>query len=293
MTLYYAFRDALWTIPKSLLLLVAEIILLIVEPLYLLFSRGLGETKEFKSIFITGASSGIGRSLAELYANPGVTLFLVARRSEALEELRTYLSEKGAIVHTLVCDVTEKEKMEKLIEKADDMSPLDLVIANAGCSTYTAGGNHADHLGRRGPYKCIDINLYGMLNTLIPSANCMVDRKRGQLVAVASNSGNLLGWPGDPAYSAAKSAVISWCRAMRPRLKTKGVGISVVCPGIVDTAMTSTRREYKSPGMTPKHAASEIKRVAEKNVDYFTYSFLYFWQAPLISRLPRDWLGKF
>ena len=252
----------------------------------------------FRSVLITGASSGIGAALAAALAAPGVTLHLCARRREELQAVADTVEALGGAAHVVVVDVTDRAAMAEAVAGAAVAggAPLDLVVANAGCSTYQAGEGRADHLGvaNDGVYSCMDTNLSGALHTLLPAARLMTERGGGQLVAVASNSGALLGWPGDPAYAAAKAGLIAWCRGMRPRLRAHNVGITVVCPGIVETPLTATRRAYKLPGMSAAGAAAQIVAAALDDPGMATFPVHYHvLLQPLLQLLPRDMLGRF
>ena len=91
-----------------------------------------------KSILITGASRGIGASLALAYAKSEVTLYLIARDIKSLEKVAAACRCKGAACYIAIADVTDKNKMRELVLKFYQQSPLDLIIANAGVSSVSA-----------------------------------------------------------------------------------------------------------------------------------------------------------
>ena len=115
-------------------------------PLRLLLSPCLGDCatigrrKTFRSILITGASSGIGAALAEAYAGQeGMRLVLVARRAQKLRAVAAACEAKGATVDVMEGDVCDREAMRRLVHAADDKQPLDLVLANAGVQAEILG----------------------------------------------------------------------------------------------------------------------------------------------------------
>lgn len=85
-------------------------------------------------ILITGASSGIGAALALAYAREGITLLLMARHEERLNDVAHSRRARGATVHVAIMDVREKEKLAEWILRMDDHHPVDLLVANAGIS---------------------------------------------------------------------------------------------------------------------------------------------------------------
>ena len=119
------------------------------------------------NILITGASSGIGRALAQYYANQNVNLFLCGRNSQALSDFKTPNLENKANIYTKVLDVTDKNAAQKWIEEIERSHKIDLVIANAGVSAGTSGGTEPDEQIR----KIFDVNLYGVLNIINPTIN--------------------------------------------------------------------------------------------------------------------------
>ena len=112
---------------------------------------------EFKSILITGASSGIGKALAEHLADEGVYLAISGRDQTRLNDVADSCRKKGATVESLVIDVVDQAGMESWLEEIDDAHPLDLVIANAGVSPGTSGETATANQMRR----MLEINVTG------------------------------------------------------------------------------------------------------------------------------------
>lgn len=168
----------------------------------------LGRRKTFKSILITGASSGIGAALAESYAADGVRVVLVARRAAKLREVEAACKAKGADVDVMEGDVTDRARMRTLVLDADAKLPLDLVIANAGVQAEILGD--ADPVVQSGP-GIFDVNCTGVFNTVDPAIERFRERKAGHIGIMASIASYMPG--GDDTwvhYMASKAAMRSY-----------------------------------------------------------------------------------
>ncbi len=188
-----------------------------------------------RSILITGASSGIGRALALHYAAPGVFLALSGRNEERLEDVAAACREKGAKTDIAILDVAHRAEMEDWIADVEKQAPLDLVIANAGISGGTGGVMNGEPENQA--RAIFDVNLYGVLNTVLPVLPRMTARGRGQIALISSLAG-FRGFPSAPAYSASKGAVRFYGEALRGAVAGTGVRVNVVCPGFVKSRMT-------------------------------------------------------
>lgn len=206
----------------------------------------------FRSILITGASSGLGAALAEAYAAPGVFLHLGARRGDLLAQIAGACRARGAEVGIASIDVGDAAAMEAWVVGADDGRPLDLVIANAGISGGTSGGQESAQQTR----DIFRINVDGVLNTVLPVLPRMAARGAGQIGIMASLAGHR-GFPGAPAYCASKAAVKVWGEGLRGEMAESGVGVSVIMPGFVTTPMTAVN-DFPMPFLMPVEQAAKI-----------------------------------
>lgn len=208
------------------------------------------------TILITGASSGIGAALAAEYAAPGITLHLGGRSAERLESVAARAREAGATVHVTAVDVADADAVERWVLAADDATPLDLVVANAGISAGTsglAGGEPADQV--RAVFRT---NVDGVLNTVLPILPRMTARGRGQLALVASLAG-YRGMPGAPSYCGSKAAIKVFGEGLRGSVHASGVQVSVVCPGYIRTPMTAVN-EFPMPFLMDVDRAARVIR---------------------------------
>ncbi len=211
-------------------------------------------TKLFEHIAITGASSGIGAALARHYAAPGVTLSLVGRNRERLTEVADFCEKNGATVHAALVDVTDREALAAFLLEQDREKPIDLLIANAGISAGTGGVLHGEPADQ--VRKIFDVNLTGVLNTIDPVLPEMVRRGCGQIALMSSLAG-FRGWPGAPAYCASKAAARVYGESLRGALARTGVGVSVICPGFVESRMTAVN-DFPMPFLIDTPQAAKI-----------------------------------
>jgi len=200
-------------------------------------------------VVITGASSGIGEALARHYAAPDAVLGLISRR-------KTENQLPGEVVSYAV-DITDAPALERAA--ADFIGRFgapDLVIANAGISSGTSGEDAGDLAKLR---RVLEVNVTGLAATLAAFAPAMRQAGRGTLAGIASVAG-FRGLPGNGAYSASKSAAISWLESLRAELHGSGVSVVCVCPGYIDTPMTQVNR-FRMPFLiSADDAARRIAR---------------------------------
>jgi short-subunit dehydrogenase len=198
----------------------------------------------WRSVLVTGASSGLGRALAEACAAPGVVLHLSGRDAARLGEAAEACRARGAEVREAVLDVTDAAAMAGWIGAA---GRLDLVIANAGISGGTGTATEPADQARA----IFATNVTGVLNTALPAIEAMAaqppgaDGVRGRVAVVASLAA-FVAAPGAPAYCAAKSAVQRWAEALDATERRRGIRLHAVCPGYVRTPMTA-RNPFPMP----------------------------------------------
>jgi short-subunit dehydrogenase len=211
--------------------------------------------KNFKSIVITGASSGIGEALALDYATPGAALALSGRDAERLHAVAEACRAKGAIVDEGQVDVADGAAMAAWLTRFDDAHPVDLLIANAGVS-IDKDNSSLDEFSR--VRKTFAINVDGVFNTVEPLVVRMMERRRGQIGIVSSLAG-FFGLPYAASYNASKAAIRVWGESIRFVLRKSDVGVSVICPGFVVSRLTADA-PFPMPFLMPVDRASAIIR---------------------------------
>jgi short-subunit dehydrogenase len=230
-----------------------------------------------RSVVITGASSGLGASLARAYAEPGVCLGLVARRADRLAEIARACRAQGAEVVVLVADVADTETMNQWLTEFDEKHPIDILVANAGTSAGPAGGEPTEGLERA--IRQIRTNLLGVINTVEPIAPRLAARKRGRIAVIASIAG-LRGLPDSPTYSATKAGIRAYGEALRARLAPRHVSVTVVCPGFFDTPMTD-----RFKGSTPfLHSLERTTAMVKRALDRGDARMSFPWPLVLALR---------
>lgn len=241
-----------------------------------------------RSIVITGASSGIGAALVADYAGPDVSFLLIGRDGPRLDAVAEAARKAGARTTTALVDVTEDDAMRAAILAHDDASPVDLVIANAGVSA--SGMPEPQGQARR----VIEVNVFGVLNTVEPLIPRMIARGAGRIALVSSIAA--LRPLGDlPSYSASKAAVRAYGQAIRSKLRGAGVSVTVICPGFVTTPMTARHIGFK-PFETPApRAAAIMRRAIEARRGALTFPWPLAVLTFLGNRLPpalSDWFER-
>jgi short-subunit dehydrogenase len=206
------------------------------------------------NVLVTGASSGLGRALAEACARPGAVLHLSGRDAARLEAAADACRARGADVRPVVVDVCDAGAMDAWIAGA---GRLDLVVANAGISAGTGGATEPVEQTRR----IFETNVTGVLNTALPAIQAMAaqapgaDGLRGRVAVVASLAA-FVAAPGAPTYCATKAAVQRWAEALDASERRRGIRLHAICPGYVRTPMTA-RNAFSMPFLMDAEDAAQ------------------------------------
>ncbi len=238
---------------------------------------------EPRSLVITGASSGLGAALARAYGQTGAALALTGRDRPRLAAVADACRLQGATVRTATIDVRDRDGLATWLREVDAARPIDLVIANAGVSAGTGGGGESAEQAAR----IAAINVDGVLNTVLPLVPRLVARRRGQ-IAIMSSLASFRGFPGAPAYCASKAFARVWGEALRGELASHGVGVSVICPGFVESRMTAVNT-FKMPLLMPaERAAAIIVRGLTRNQARIAFPWRLYAAVRLVAALPSS-----
>ncbi len=190
-----------------------------------------------KTVLITGATSGIGRATAELFAANDFKLVLCGRRKDRLNELQQELR-VSTPVYTLNFDVRDKEAVNRQINALPpEFSTIDILVNNAG----NAHGLDPIEVGSLDDWDAmIDINVKGLLYVSKAILPQMVERKAGHIINIGSTAGKEV-YPRGNVYCASKHAVDAINKGMRIDLNQYGIRVGAVNPGLVETEFSQVR----------------------------------------------------
>lgn len=233
-----------------------------------------------KTVFLTGASSGIGEALAVAMAAKGAIIGLVARREELLNELKEKCEAAGGTARTFACDVTDSDALHKAADDfRSEFGHIDIMIANAGIS----GNNQPTRDYEPDAVKqVIDINLLGAVNAIHAVVPQMIERRSGHLVAIASLAG-IRGLRKSAAYCASKAGMIAFFESVRLDVLHQGLDVTIIQPGFIKTPLTSGRH-HKMPYLMELDDAVPLFMKAIENKSKFA---AFPWQLAAFVRLGK------
>jgi NAD(P)-dependent dehydrogenase (short-subunit alcohol dehydrogenase family) len=201
--------------------------------------------------WVTGASSGIGRAVAEALQHRGFRVVVTARNAAVLAEMAAEAKPAGSII-VAPGDVTDREAMGALVERIEtEHGAIALAFLNVG--TFFPDG--ADGFGGKPFEETIRVNLFGTVNCLAPLMRVMQARRRGQ-IAINGSVAGYGGLPRASAYGASKAALINLAESLKFGLDPSGVTIQIVNPGFVKTPLTDLN-DFPMPFLVPLAAAAE------------------------------------
>lgn len=239
-----------------------------------------------KTVFLTGASSGIGEALAVALAKRGAIVGLIARRSELLDEISCNCEAAGGKARSFACDVTDAAAVAAAARAfRDEFGHIDVMIANAGISGKGEDcQNHVPAAVRQ----VIDTNLMGAVNAIHAVLPAMLERKSGHLVAVSSLAG-FRGLRKSAAYSASKAAMTNYFESVRLDVAEKGIDVTIIQPGFIRTPLTAGRENKMPFLMYLDDSIPHFVKAIERKQRFAAFP----WQLATIVRLGRimpSWL---
>ena len=206
-----------------------------------------------KTIIITGASSGIGKALAEKFAAEGSNLVLAARNADKLNELSKSISRKDVRICPVVCDVSDESQCKMLIDEAvRNFGGVDVLINNAGISMRAAFADlHLDVIR-----KLMDVNFWGAVYCTKYAIPYLL-KSKGSVVGISSIAGKK-GLPGRTGYSASKFALEGFLETLRTENLKKGLHVLVACPGFTasNIRQTALGNDGNAQGESPRDEKS-------------------------------------
>jgi short-subunit dehydrogenase len=216
---------------------------------------------------VTGASSGIGRSLAKRIAADGEAVAVMARRKELLDTLVEEIEQAGGRAWAVRCDVTDREAVREAVRQAEErLGPTTTLIANAGGAAATDVANFsAAHIA-----VVVDLNLIGVANCIEAVLPGMLERGAGHLVAMSSIA-SYRGLPNAAAYSAAKAGLTNLMESLRIDLRSKGIDVTVLAPGFVRTKPAKKKKRNRPLTLELEDATARMHRAIKGRKAYYAF----------------------
>jgi short-subunit dehydrogenase len=235
----------------------------------------------WRIVWITGASSGMGREMALQLARAGVKVAATARSAE---KLATLCAEAPGI-HAFPGDVGDAEAMARVVAEIEArLGPIDLAILNAGVWQPT----RIDTLAVARLTHSMHINYLGVVHGLVPLVPLMTARGRGRIAIIGSVAG-YRGLPMGAAYGPSKAALINLAECLQPELKACGVDVIIVNPGVIRTPMTAPNTFPMPFIVEAEDAAARIIRGLARG----RYEIAFPWPMKILMKIARilpNWL---
>ena len=188
-------------------------------------------SKQKEIVLITGASSGIGKSLALELSGKGYELILSSRNMDSLNDVANSVSKLGGKAHAIQMDITSADSVKKLFVKAKKIGFVGIVINNAGFGKFDSIQN----INIEDWDNQLSVNLRGSFLITKFFSESMMQNKRGMFVYINSVAGKKA-YPYSSAYVASKFGLLGFSRSMRAELREHNIKVISVHPGAVDTA---------------------------------------------------------
>jgi NAD(P)-dependent dehydrogenase (short-subunit alcohol dehydrogenase family) len=237
-------------------------------------------------VLVTGAGSGLGRELARTLARKGAVIAAVDLAEPPLISLADELA--GSPYAWAVADVTDRDALHKAVARLQErLGPVDLLIANAGIGLETSALT----------FKAADIeaqvrvNLIGVANSIETVLPGMLERQRGQLVAISSLA-SYRGLPRMAGYCASKAGVNALMDAVRVEVRPYGIDVTTVCPGWIRTPLTENINVPKPDLLEVDEAARRIVEAIRLRRPFYAFPARVARRVGLCRWLPvrlSDW----
>lgn len=211
------------------------------------------DSSESRVAIVTGAGQGIGRAIACRLARDGFAISIVDINAAALDKVKKEIEDLGTSVLAITADLTKLDEIQKVINRSAEWGPLTVLVNNAGRVLITPFLEIAEDEW--------DAIMTLNLKTVFFAMQFAVSKMNegGRIVNLSSISGRS-GRPDQAHYAAAKSAVISLTQSAALSFAPRGITVNAICPGVVDTPMTSRIHEIRAStlGITPQESLNRM-----------------------------------
>jgi len=237
-------------------------------------------------VLVTGGASGIGRELCLAFARYGARIGLIDRETSNLEAFAETLRQSGASCATAAVDVRERERVHDAVRHiAGALGPIDILVTSAGiCRASTVDDLKIAHLE-----EIVQVNFLGMAYVIEAVLPSMLERGSGHIAGISSMAG-VRGIPFEPGYSASKAAVAAYLESLRCELRPRGISVTTVFPGYVQTPLLDEINGMMGADMsagrafTSTAAAARIRAGLERRRSYISFP-TPLWFSVCLSRL--------
>ncbi len=222
-----------------------------------------------KNAVITGAASGIGRTLALELARMGTNLVISDINMERLENVKEEVEAYKVKVVSKKCDVTKKSDVKSLRDiTLSNMQDVHFLFSNAG----TAAGGHLESFSNEIWRNVINVNIWGMVNLVNAFIPKMVEQGFGHVIVTSSIAG-IIGAGGLIPYSTSKFANFGFCEALYGEFKDKGIDVSIICPFPIKTNLIETAKMSIPPDLFNKYSQEQLAKAFEIGKEHYWNEF--------------------
>jgi short-subunit dehydrogenase len=241
-----------------------------------------------KTVLLTGASSGIGYSLAKLLPKENCSIALLSRRKNILDDLVNEIKIIGAQVRAYKCDVGSVQEVQDTFERVrKDFGKIDIAILNAGASSRVDVSKYSSSTAK----EIFEANTFGIINCVEQLLPDFMKRNEGVIIGVSSLAESR-GFPKSGFYNASKAAATLLLESLRIELKPYNIKVVIVKPGFVKTPMTD-KNEFHMPFlMDADKAAKIILNGIKKEKKIIQFPFTTVIGSKIVKFMP-DWLFDF